>query len=190
MTASAPFEHTNDDGRRTEQSFLASHRALAVCTRELARLADEVVLGATALLAGGIEDKPESRIAPGRCIVQLGPVAVTLTWLRSTLDSAADGELLVIVWDGAVAARHGSLAARREAKTVQLPAVARWEEVLVAVGRDEASWRWRSASAATSYSSHELAALAVEQLRLAHADSVRVTRSAGESPSITSEMSA
>lgn len=172
MMASAPFEHTNEDRRRPDQhSFLASHRALAVCTRELARLADEVVLGATALRAGGIEDKPDARIAPGRCIVQLGPVAVTMTWLRSTLDSAADGELLVIVWNGAVAARngHGRGPERREASNARLPAVALWEEVLVAVGTDEASWRWQPASAATSYSSPELAAVAVEQLRLAYA---------------------
>ena len=68
---------------RDPQAFLGTHRALAACSREVARVSGEVVGGAVSLHAAGIADKPVTRQSPGRCIVQLGPVALTITWLMS-----------------------------------------------------------------------------------------------------------
>ena len=123
--------------------FLASHRALAICSRELARLAADVVRAAGALSLAGVADKPVERVSPGRCIVQLGPVALTLTWLRSTIDTVADGDLLVIGWRGAVAPRGEHLPERMTERTPLLAPVSLWEDVFAAGGTDEASWIWQ-----------------------------------------------
>ena len=150
-------------------SFLASHRALAVCSRELGRLTTDVVRGAAMLGAAGVEDKSVERLSPGRCIVQLGPVALTLTWLRSTIDSVADGDLLVIVWRGAVAPRAEHLPERMTTRRQPTAATALWEGVFVAAGTDEASWTWQSKDAGTGgCSSADLAAQCVERLRAAY----------------------
>lgn len=157
---SAPF------GQRP--SFLASHRALAVCSRELGRLTTDVVRGA-AMLGSDVEQKSVERLSPGRCIVQLGPVALTLTWLRSTIDSVADGDLLVIVWRGAVAPRAEHLPERMTTRRQPIAATALWEGVFVAAGSDEASWTWQAKDAgAAGYSSADLAAQCVERLRTAY----------------------
>ncbi|MGH7647231.1 MAG: hypothetical protein ACREND_03870 [Gemmatimonadaceae bacterium] len=150
-------------------SFLASHRALAICSRELARLAVDVVRAAGALCGSGVDDKPVERVSPGRCIVQLGPVALTLTWLRSTIDTVADGDLLVIGWRGSVAPRGEHLPERMTERASPLAPVALWEDVFSAAGTDEASWIWRLKNSGTGgYSSTELADLSVERLRLAY----------------------
>ena len=157
------------------QPYLATHRALAACTREFSRLSTDVVRGAAALHADGVAvEKPVVRQSPGRCIVQLGPVAVTLAWLRSTVDSPADGELLVIVWRGAVAPRGDHIPERAPTPRSAAPAVALREESFVAEAESEESWTWRQPKRADAgaCSSAELAARCVERLRLAHAESL------------------
>ncbi len=152
-------------------SFLATHRALGACAREIERLCDEVVRGVAALHVAGLEQKPSVRQSPGRCIVQLGPVALTVTWLRNTLDSVASGELLVIVWRGSVAPRsehHPEWPAERNQQAAA--ATALWEEVFSATGSSESSWRWQSSGKPRrEYSSTQLAARCVEKLKGAHA---------------------
>lgn len=161
------------DGREggDRQSFLGSHRALGACTREFARLADDIVKRVTSLEPALGEEKPVVRNSPGRCIAQLGPVAITLAWLRSTLDSVADGQLMVIVWRGVVAPALLHRPERMSTKKAALPATALWEEVLRPVAANEASWLWESAkNPDMRYSSAELAELCVERLRLARAE--------------------
>lgn len=151
--------------------YLSTHRALSACTRELARLTHDVVDGVTALHSTGFAEKPVVRQTPGRCIVQLGPVALTIAWLRSTLDSAADGELLIVVWRGAVAPRgdHKPERAAADRRTPQA-ATALWEDVLVAGGESEALWVWQARSTEIAgCSSSALAAQCVERLRAAYA---------------------
>ncbi|HEX5180514.1 MAG TPA: hypothetical protein VFW04_14350 [Gemmatimonadaceae bacterium] len=150
-------------------SFLASHRALAICKHELEMLAENVVRGVAALSGAGVEQKSKERLSPGRCIVQLGPVALTITWLRSTIDSVADGDLLVIVWHGSVAPRGEHLPERMTSPRTLVAATALWEEVFVAAGRDQASWVWQPKDASVpGYSSSELALQCVERLRVAY----------------------
>ena len=162
-------------------SFVGSHRALAVCTREFGRLTGEVALGLTTLHGTGEVEKAILVLSPGRCIVQVGPVALTIAWLRSRLDVVADGELLVVVWHGAVAppaARFRERVLKDSTATGAGPsAKALWEEVLSVQADSEESWRWRPTAASaradapsTSYTSTELAARSVERLRLAYAE--------------------
>lgn len=171
MLGSSPLQRRVDDRATLDHSsFLNSHRALASCTREFARLAAGVAQGVAAMQVSGIEDKVEVRLSPERCIVQLGPVALTVAWLRSTLDSVADGQLLAIVWRGVVAPRGEHLPERPRAFPAPLAATVLWEEVLVAVGTNEASWAWQPLHAGPEgYSSEQLAIRYVEQLRLARA---------------------
>jgi hypothetical protein len=164
-----PF--VSDRSRPERSSYLDSHRALAACTREFTRLAEDVLRRVTTLQAAGVEEKPEVRLSPGRCIVQMGPVALTLGWLRSTLGFVTDGQLLAIVWRGSVAPRREHLPERTFLRRVPLPATALWEEVFAPVAASEASWVWQPEHADLGgYSSTELAERCVERLRLAHAE--------------------
>lgn len=152
------------------QPYLTTHRAQAACSRELARLMDEVIARVHALRARGIEDKAVVRQAPDRCIVQLGPVALTLAWLRGAMESIADGELLVIVWRGMVAPAMHYQPERAQSGAGLHAATSLWEQVFVPAGQSEADWNWRVAkSDSDRCSSTELAARCVEQLGLAHA---------------------
>jgi hypothetical protein len=172
MISSTPGERLADDRDRMEhQPFLATHRALAVCTRELERLCTEVVQRARALPGASGGSSLEVRLSPGRCIVQFGPVALTVAWLRSTLDTVADGELLAIVWRGTVAPREVPLPERSSVSRAPRAATVLWEEVLTAVATHEESWRWQSGGTDTeSRSSAELAAMFVARLGAAHAE--------------------
>jgi hypothetical protein len=153
------------------QPFLGSHKALAACTREFVRLSREIVDGVEGLPSAAAEEKAVIRQSPDRCIVQLGPVALTLAWLRSTHDSVAMGELLVIVWRGSVAPRTKHQPERPVKGPAPLAATALWEQVLTPAGDSEASWAWQPrGSEVGGCSSSELAARCVEQLRVAYLD--------------------
>lgn len=148
-------------------TFLTSHRALSACGREFTRLADEVAAQMNALRAEGIDDKLDCRVTPGRCIAQLGPVALTLSWLRSSPDTAADGRLLVMAWLGTVASgtrqlpEHNSRGAARTAEAL-------WEETLFAEATNEADWKWKAESNhSLMFDSAALAARCMEPLRAA-----------------------
>ena len=154
--------------------FLSSHRALSVRLREFDRLTHAAVLGLTTGVTPATEtEQPVVRRSPDRCLIQLGPVALTLAWLRHTLDSVADGELLVVVWRGLIAP---GVSASDRTTTLCTPvrsATVIWEEVLHAVAIDEPSWRWRPAGTDIGgYSSTELAERCVDRLRSAAAGAV------------------
>jgi hypothetical protein len=161
---------TIEDRQRYGVPFLASHRALAACAREFARLADEITRGVAALPAGTEEEKVTVRRSPDRCIVQLGPVALTIAWLRGNNDAVAAGELLVIVWRGAVAPRSRHQPERPAAGPSPLGATPLWEQVLAAVGDSEVAWAWQAQGddAIGRCSSAELAARCVGRLRTAY----------------------
>jgi hypothetical protein len=151
--------------------FLSSHRALAVRAREFERLTTAAVNGVANLHALATQplEKPVVRRSPDRCLVQFGPVALTVAWLRHTLDSVAEGELLVIVWRGMIAP-HGGPASDRTT-TLLTPvrsATVLWEEAFRASATDEASWLWRPSGVDIGgYRSAELAERCVERLRVA-----------------------
>lgn len=171
--AASSHDFETDLGTSDRPSFLASHRALAVCTREFTRLSEGIVAGVEGLAATGAVEKPNVRVTPGRCIVQLGPVALTIAWLRSTLDTVAEGQLLVIVWRGSVAPQVSRLPEQQARRGTPASApVALLEETLTAAGTDEASWAWRIAGDQLDFTSAELAARCVERLREAYGTSL------------------
>lgn len=157
--------------------FLASHRAQAVCARELSRLSDLLVAAARTVARDADVEPPVARVAPDRCIVQLGPVALTVTWLRAGNDLAT-GQLLSIVWLGVIAARGDHTPERLGARLVPPTPLVTWEQTFQPSADSEASWRWhprgddvagarRAGDTEGGYSSPELASHCIEQLRSA-----------------------
>jgi hypothetical protein len=175
MLASSHGHDSTDTADRIDpRPFLSSHRALAVRGREFERLSAAAVSGVAALHALAAEpgEKPVVRRSPDRCLVQFGPVALTVAWLRHTLDTVAEGELLVIVWRGMIApnGRFGSDLTTSACTPVRSATVL-WEEAFRASATDEASWTWRPTNADIGgYCSAELAERCVERLRLAYAE--------------------
>ena len=169
----SPTALANDDDEtlvvgRERDSFLGSHRALSVCTREFARLADEIARRTAALRGDVTDEEPKVRLTPERCIVQMGPVALTLSWLRSTPDSAAEGRLLAAVWRGQVAPRPTQVPERARGRVAQT-ATTLWEETLFAEATCEADWRWHpeGGKATGGYDAAALAERCVAPLRAA-----------------------
>jgi len=91
------------------EDFLDSHRALAVCAREFDRLADDVAKRVSDLEDEAKGLKADVKRSPGRCIVQLGPVALTLSWLRTRAETVSQGRLLIVEWKGTVGANGAPL---------------------------------------------------------------------------------
>jgi len=174
VIADAPVHQRSEDRRgHYGVPFLASHRALAACTRELSRLGDAVVRGVAAMPGGATPvDKATVRRSPDRCIVQLGPVALTLAWLRGAQDAVSVGELLVIVWRGAVAPRARHQPERPATGPAPVGATPLWEQVLTATGDSEEAWVWQPQGDERigQCSSAELAARCVGRLRAAYLD--------------------
>jgi hypothetical protein len=154
---------------RDQPPFIDSHRARAVCTRQLARLLAEVARRVKLLHSHDAIEVGVVRSSPDRYIVQLGPVALTVAWLRSRLDSVAAGELLMIVWRGTIAPRHAP-ALERASATPITTATALWEDVAVVAADSEATWRWCPSRDEVGFTSDELAERCVDRLRVAYDD--------------------
>jgi len=149
-------------------SFLSSHRAVSVCTRELARLADALAAAGAELARDNGLETPTVRRAPDRCIVQVGPVALTVAWLRNGSDSPAAGELMAIVWRGIIAPRGDHLPERLGARHVPVAPVGLWESTFVASAASEATWHWHEDDRSSDgHTSPALAALCLEHLKAA-----------------------
>lgn len=127
-----------------KEEFLDSHRALAVCAREFDRLADDVAKRVMDLEDEAKGLKADVKRSPGRCIVQLGPVALTISWLRTRGETVSQGRLLIVEWTGTVGANGAqeyvngvpTVAVTQTAKVVS-------EAVYMAEASDEKSWTWR-----------------------------------------------
>lgn len=172
-----------DDSRTDElrAGFITSHRATAACARELARLYDAIADGLTAWGVGtahaGDEeglDAPVVRRTPARCLVQVGPVALTVAWLQKAQGTVADGELLVVVWRGAVAVQAPRGFERTVDRAGASSATPVWETVVTPTAGSEADWGWVPAGVAdVTLSSTTLADQCIERLRAAHAECAR-----------------
>lgn len=122
--------------------FLTTHPAVAASTREFSRLASDVVDRIGRLTFDDATHMPKVRRSPYRVIVQAGPVAVTLAWLRDRADSPAAAQLLVVVWRGTIAA-GGAQQFERPRKAVAATAKAAWMAEYTPEAESELSWRWR-----------------------------------------------
>jgi hypothetical protein len=170
MTAGDIVERNAGSGAHSAQDpFLASHRANAVCRRELDRMHAELTRQLTELAPASISEPVEVRASPDRWIVQLGPVALTIAWLLGARDTIADGELLAIVWQG-IPGRRRSQHPERLGVAHPPSASGLWEQVLTPVAANETTWGWvaRGTDAAI-LSSAEVAARCVARLHAAYA---------------------
>jgi hypothetical protein len=130
-------------GNRTEEcaTFLRSPRALAACMRELEHLTTGLEKRATTLGDVAAGHKPEVRRSPGRCMVQVGPVALSVSWLPGKPDTVLEGRLLVIEWEGTVG-RGGDADGGRGAPPPMRTATPVREQVLFADATSPGNWRW------------------------------------------------
>ena len=154
----AIVDHLPGDDRAGQQrdSFLASHRAITHLGREFDRLATEVTKRVSTVTRGETEVPLEVHRVPGRCTVQLGPVALTLSWVRTRPDTVATGRLMIIEWEGQV---------NRGAPAVGPNPIPLRETVLRADATRVEDWQWKSDDVAGyAYDSTELAAHCVESL--------------------------
>ncbi len=147
------------------QPFLGSARAQSVCVRELDRLAtsiadrlaasDDMLQGTTA----------ELRRSPGRCIVQVGPVALTMSWVRGNVDTVSNGRLMIVEWRGMVGRPNAASPEQRVASRASIPAKVVHETVLVADATSERDWLWRREDAeGIAFASPDLASHCVDSL--------------------------
>jgi hypothetical protein len=157
--------------------YTTSFRANAACARELARLYDDItgsLAGARVPADAKALEEPVVRRSPARCLVQLGPVALTVAWLQRAQGTVADGELLVVVWRGEVAVRTPQGFERAHQHSGASSATALWESVLVVAAQSETEWGWAPVGAkGDSLSSSALAHRCVERLRAAYAECTR-----------------
>jgi hypothetical protein len=156
-----------------QAEYTSSYRANAACVRELTRLHDEIAALLVDASPGHVHvpDEPVVRRSPVRCLVQLGPVALTVGWLQRAQGTVADGELLVVVWRGEVAVRTPQGFERAHQRSGISSATALWESVFVVSATSESEWGWVPTGASgDALSSTVLAHRCVERLRAAYAE--------------------
>ena len=162
----AIVEETN---KRAEvaASFLGSSRAVAVCAREFERLADTIAKRATTA-AEKMGAKAEVQRMPDRCLVQVGPVALSVSWVRERVDTPATGRLMIAEWQGTVVRTPRPADMSATATTTNYgPATLMSEKILRADATGEPDWLWRrEPTADLGYASRDLAAHCVESLML------------------------
>ena len=147
-------------------SFLGSSRAVAVCAREFERLADGIAKRA-ATIGDKAGTKAEVQRMPDRCIVQLGPVALSVSWIRERVDTVATGRLMIAEWNGTVVRPAQRPPEAPTKSVVQGPATLMRENILRADATGEPDWIWRrEATADLGYASRDLAAKCVDSLLL------------------------
>jgi hypothetical protein len=147
--------------------YLASHRSLAACQRELARLTTTLTQEVEAI-ADREGETSTIRRTPDRCILQLGPVAITVAWLRTTVDSVADGRLLVMVWRGTIAGRGKFTPERPSTMPNVGSATIEWQDTLSAEATSEETWLWKSETVVVAgITSDALAEMCLGKLRTA-----------------------
>ena len=77
----------------------------------------------------------ELHTLPNRLVLQIGATALSFSWVSGRMGTVADGRLLVIEWEGAVA-RRGGAGALSAAKAVR-------ERIYRVEATDREGWRWR-----------------------------------------------
>ena len=151
--------------------FIDSHRARGACIRQRSRLFAELARRVEVLHQSEWTEAV-ARPSPDRYIAQLGPVALTVAWLRDRFDSVPDGQLLAIVWRGSVAPTEVPRPERKYASRVSTATVV-WEEVALVAAASEETWRWcPTADNGGAFTSDELAERYVDRLRAAYADAL------------------
>ncbi|MBA3920104.1 MAG: hypothetical protein C0516_16190 [Gemmatimonas sp.] len=146
-------------------AFLASHRAQSVATREFTRFADTIVKAVKGIAAEKEVEPPVLRMAPERCIVQVGPVALTAAHIKTGSDVPLGGHLLAIVWHGTIAPRGDHVPERNGARAKAITPTQLWEESCTVSADNENNWHWHpNGLDQAGYTSTELAERCLAQL--------------------------
>jgi hypothetical protein len=167
-TAAKQAALADESNKRAEvaASFLGSSRAVAVCAREFERLADTIAKRATSA-AEKAGTKAEVQRMPDRCLVQVGPVALSVSWVRERVDTAATGRLMIAEWQGTVVRTPRPADMPTTTTTNHGPATLVSEKILRADATGEPDWLWRHEPVADlGWASRDLAAHCVESLML------------------------
>ena len=152
-------------------AFLATHRGQAALVREYARLVAALVAEVGSAARERPEFAPVIRQSPERCIVQLGPVAMTMVWLRKGAEAVSNGELLLILWRGTIAKSAGEPSAYAARPRNAVPPTILWEETLIASTTSESDWTWKNGDVdAKGVTSQMLAERSVRRLAKLHDD--------------------
>jgi hypothetical protein len=156
---------TDERQVRDRDTYLGSHRSGPACARELERLADDVVQRIESMERDEQAGEIEVRRGAGRCIIQLGPVALTMSWIRSRTDAVIEGRLMIMEWDGIVRRGTDQVPERAPVRHTYRPATLLREDVFVADAATEQGWRWRrDGRALGTYTSRDLAARCLASL--------------------------
>jgi hypothetical protein len=151
-----------------KRPFMDSHGARAARQRHHTRVIAEVERLINYLHLTGAVEKPAPRGGPDRYIVQLGPVALSIAWLRGPLDGISDGTLLAIVWNGTILPRRNPETEKFQVLPTRT-ATSVWEDIISVEAESEATWRWcPQTESPLGFTSEELAARVVGKLEAAH----------------------
>lgn len=172
MIGSAPTPRALDwRDAESQHAFLRSQRARSTCAREVTRVGELVLEGAARLARTHGLALPDARPSADRILVQLGPVALSLAWLKvGKVDTPDNGQLLAIAWRGVLAARGGvTYAPERTAVAARTAApVALWEQALAPSATSPDDWHWHAQGLdEAGHTSDEVAARCIEELRTA-----------------------
>lgn len=134
------------------QPYMAQPRAQTALRRELDALTTE--LASRVKSAGSERANAQATLhsSPQRVVVQLGSVGLSLSWVAARSGNLADGRLLVIEWEGAVAHGRGMGGLKTASPTR--------EQVFRPEAKGPDDWCWRAddgGTVGTAYSSRNLA---------------------------------
>jgi hypothetical protein len=150
----------------TYSTRLTPTRAFQLSGKEFERLA-KLIEGVVAGIKGELGEIASSvRQAPGRCIVQIGNAALTLSWVRTIREENAAARLMVLEWDGKIQKSVDVIPERMLGRASPQSTARLIRETAYTIdGESDAHWFWRSAeSPHAQHESESLAAVLIESL--------------------------
>jgi hypothetical protein len=150
------------DGQPYEAPHSAAKEALAA-QREMNAVITEIETRIKAVPEPSADVKFRVRRSPDRCVVQVGDVGLSVSWLHGGTN-ITEGTLLVLEWNGTVTLPGERAEPNRRATVVGEHAL-HLEAAPSVVRGGPTAWNWWSDGAPLrKYSSRDLAALCVRQL--------------------------
>jgi len=134
------------------QPYMAQPRAQTALRRELDTLTTELASRVKTVQADSADGHVSLHSSPQRVVLQLGSVGLSLSWVAARTGNLADGRLLVIEWEGAVA-HGGGMGGLKTASPTR-------ERVFRPEAKGPDDWCWRAddgAASGSAYSSRNLA---------------------------------
>jgi len=145
------------------QPYMAQPRAQTALRRELDTLTTELASRVKSIGADRTDGHVEFHSSPQRMVVQLGSVGLSLSWVAARSGNLADGRLLVIEWEGAIAHGRGMGGLKTASPTR--------EQLFRPEAKGPDNWCWRAeGTAGTAYTSRDLAGQYFTSAALAGAD--------------------